>query len=79
MYSPVFQKIPVRLLGPRFEARNCIIYSEPCPQEPYSDFFWKHPVIIYFPKHFNGFVNNLSEIKINLKYLQFSSNTTEWR
>jgi hypothetical protein len=33
----------VRLLGTRFDARNCI--SEPGPQEPYSDFF-KCPVDI---------------------------------
>jgi hypothetical protein len=30
-------RFPVRLLGTRFNARNCI--SEPCPQEPYMDIF----------------------------------------
>jgi hypothetical protein len=30
----------VRLLGTRFEARNCI--SEPCAQEPYRDQFTDH-------------------------------------
>jgi hypothetical protein len=33
----VWKNIPVRLLGTRFEARNCI--SEPGTQEPYRDFF----------------------------------------
>jgi hypothetical protein len=34
-YKGRFKKIPVRLLGTRFKARNCI--SKPGPQEPYRD------------------------------------------
>jgi hypothetical protein len=40
--KPCFNKhVPVRLLGSRFEARNCI--SDPGSQEPYRDIF-KRPV-----------------------------------
>jgi hypothetical protein len=37
-----FKKVPVNLLGTRFEARNYI--SEPGPQEAYRDIF-NHPVL----------------------------------
>jgi hypothetical protein len=33
----VSENVPVRLLGNRFEARNC--FGEPGPQEPYVDIF----------------------------------------
>jgi hypothetical protein len=41
--------VPVRLLGTRFKARNCI--SQPGLQEPYRDIFWEHPVDGVFQKN----------------------------
>jgi hypothetical protein len=41
-FHGVFQtNVPIRLLGTRFETRNCI--SEPCPQESYWDIVFETP------------------------------------
>jgi hypothetical protein len=41
----VFQKMSRKLLGTRFEARNCI--SEPGPYEPYMEYF-ETPCIMFW-------------------------------
>jgi hypothetical protein len=38
-------KISVRILGTRYEARNCI--SAPDPQEPYRDIFFLKRLLVY--------------------------------
>jgi hypothetical protein len=41
----ITKNVPVRLLGTRFETKNCI--SEPCPQEPYRDILFEIQVSLY--------------------------------
>jgi hypothetical protein len=55
----VSKNFPARLLGTRFEARNCI--NGPGLQDPYRDIFFRHPVLLV-PWHFYTATSFLSGV-----------------
>jgi hypothetical protein len=55
LFIGCFKNVPVRLLGTRFEARNCI--SEPCPQEPNRDILNVFFVLLTVTTYFFRFSN----------------------